>query len=137
MRKPALAGQFDVAADINVTPMIDVMLVLLIIFMVVTPATVMASLPSARTAAPERDRRLTLVVQRNGAFALDLGRTVEHVSDPALGARLAELYAARPGDHVLYLKADRGAGYDRVLTALDAARAAGVRRVGAITERAR
>ena len=133
MRKPALAGQFDVAADINVTPMIDVMLVLLIIFMVVTPATVMASLP----AAPERDRRLTLVVQRNGAFALDLGRTVEHVSDPALGARLAELYAARPGDHVLYLKADRGAGYDRVLTALDAARAAGVRRVGAITERAR
>jgi biopolymer transport protein ExbD len=127
---------FDVTSEINVTPMIDVMLVLLIIFMVVTPAVVMARLPQARTAAPERDKRVTLVIQRDGAFTLDLGRTLEKVPAPRLEGRLAELYAARPEDHVLYVKADRDASYDRVLTALDAARQAGVRRIGAITEQA-
>jgi biopolymer transport protein ExbD len=137
MRSTGPAVRFDVASEINVTPMIDVMLVLLIIFMVVTPAVVMAKLPRARTAAPERDRRITLVIQRDGAFTLDLGRTLEKVPARRLEPRLAELYAARPDDHVLYLKADREASYDRVLAAMDAARHAGVRRIGAITEQAR
>jgi biopolymer transport protein ExbD len=47
---------------------------------------------------------------------------------------LKKAYATRPDDHVLYLKADNEAGYDRILTAIDAARNAGVRRIGAITE---
>ena len=66
-----------------------------------------------------------------------LGRTLERVPADRLEGRLAALYAARPADHVLYLKADRDADYARVLTALDAARRAGVRRIGAITEQAR
>jgi biopolymer transport protein TolR len=123
-----------VTAEINVTPMIDVMLVLLIIFMVITPGLVRASLPTARTATYERDRHPTLVVDHRGAYALDVGRRFEAVPDARLRARLAEVYAGRPGDHVLYLKADQGASYARVLTALDAARAAGVLRIGAITE---
>ena len=123
-----------VTAEINVTPMIDVMLVLLIIFMVVTPGIVQASLPAARTAAYEPERHPTLVIDRRGAYSLDLGRRFEEVPDARLRARLAEVYAARPDDHVLYLKADRNARYARVLTALDAARQAGVLRIGAVTE---
>jgi biopolymer transport protein ExbD len=121
-------------AEINVTPMIDVMLVLLIIFMVITPGLVHATLPAAHTATYERDRHPTLIVDSRGAYALDVGRRFEAVSDARLQARLAEVYAGRPDDHVLYLKADRDAAYARVLTALDAARQAGVLRIGAITE---
>ena len=123
-----------VTAEINVTPMIDVMLVLLIIFMVITPGIVQASLPAARTATYERERHPTLVIDRHGAYAIDLGKRFEAVPDGRLQARLAAVYAGRPDDHVLYLKADQNASYARVLTALDAARQAGVRRIGAVTE---
>jgi biopolymer transport protein ExbD len=56
------------------------------------------------------------------------------VADAQLEARLREEYARRPDDHILYLKADNDVQYSRVLTAIDAARNAGVRRIGAITE---
>ena len=68
---PTIAGvNSDVTADINVTPMIDVMLVLLIIFMVVTPALAgyTAVLPKARTAAPEKEDRVTLGIDRAGKY---------------------------------------------------------------------
>jgi biopolymer transport protein ExbD len=51
-----------------------------------------------------------------------------------LASYLASVYAGRPGDHLLYLRADGDVGYDRILDAVDAARAAGVRRIGAITQ---
>ena len=124
-----------VTAEINVTPMIDVMLVLLIIFMVVTPGIVVASLPTARTSEYQRDRHPTLVIDRHGGYSLDLGQRFESIPDARLQARLAAVYAGRPDDHMLYLKADQGASYARVLTALDAARAAGVRRIGAVTDK--
>ena len=123
-----------VTAEINVTLMIDVMLVLLIIFMVITPGIVQASLPSARHATYQRDRHPTLIVEASGAFTLDVDRRFERVADARLQPRLLAIYATRPDDHILYLKADRGASYARVLQALDAARAAGVSRIGAITE---
>jgi biopolymer transport protein TolR len=123
-----------VTAEINVTPMIDVMLVLLIIFMVITPGIVQASLPAARTATYERERHPTLIIDARGRYSIDLGRRFEAVPDARLQARLAAVYAGRPDDHVLYLKADRNASYARVLTALDAARQAGVLRIGAVTE---
>jgi len=122
-----------VTAEINVTPMIDVMLVLLIIFMVITPGIVRASLPSARHATYQRDRHPTLIVQASGVYTLEVDRHFERVSDARLPSRLVAAYARRPDDHVLYLKADRDASYARVLQALDAARAAGVSRIGAIT----
>jgi biopolymer transport protein ExbD len=133
MRGALPQGQFDITAEINVTPMIDVMLVLLIIFMVVTPA--MLLLPSANTALAERDAHPTLVIDAGGGYSLDLGSRLEAIAPSALALRLASVYAARPNDHVLYLKADRRVPYPRVLDALDAARTAGVRRIGAITER--
>jgi biopolymer transport protein ExbD len=133
---PSVAGfESDVNADINVTPMIDVMLVLLIIFMVVTPALAgyTAILPRAKTAAPEKEKRVTLGIDRAGKYYIEGKQTVQ-VPDAQLTEKLKAAYASRPDDHVLYMKADNDAGYDRILTAIDAARNAGVRRIGAITE---
>jgi biopolymer transport protein ExbD len=133
---PTVAGfESDVTADINVTPMIDVMLVLLIIFMVVTPALAgyTAVLPKAKTSAPEKDKRVTLGIDRQGFYYIE-GKQSVKVAPAQLAAELQKAYTTRPDDHVLYLKADNQAGYDKVLTAIDAARTAGVRRIGAITE---
>ena len=133
---PSVAGfESDVNAEINVTPMIDVMLVLLIIFMVVTPALAgyTAILPRAKTAAPEKEKRVTLGIDRAGNYYIEGKQTVK-VPEAQLADELKKAYATRPDDHVLYMKADNDAGYDRILTAIDAARVAGVRRIGAITE---
>jgi biopolymer transport protein ExbD len=134
LRKPGQAVAFEVTAEINVTPMIDVMLVLLIIFMVVTPAVTGAALPKARTAVHEPGKHPTLVIDAGGRMKLDVNHRTERVDAAALRARLASVYAARPNDHVLYLKADRNLDYSRVLAAIADARAAGVARVAAITE---
>ena len=134
IRKPSQVLQFNVAAEINVTPMIDVMLVLLIIFMVVTPTFVQPALPRARSSRYERDKHPTLFIDVHGGYAIDWAGRTERVPPGRLRGRLAQLYAARPLDHVIYLKADRNVGYGRVLTALDVARAVGIRRVTAITE---
>ena len=133
---PSVAGfESDVNAEINVTPMIDVMLVLLIIFMVVTPALAgyTAILPRAKTAAPEKEKRVTLGIDKAGNYYIEGKQTVK-VAEAQLADELKKAYATRPDDHVLYMKADNDAGYDRILTAIDAARVAGVRRIGAITE---
>ena len=129
---PTIAGiDSDVTADINVTPMIDVMLVLLIIFMVITPAlSFQAKLPKAKQSAPEKEDRVTLGIDVDGKYYVD----DKPVTDAQLETRLREEYARRPDDHILYMKADNGIEYSRVLTAIDAARNAGVRRIGAITE---
>jgi biopolymer transport protein ExbD len=130
---PKVAG-FDqeVTSEINVVPMVDIMLVLLIIFMVVTPALAFeAKLPRALQSAPEKDNRVTLGIDNRGQYWVD-DRGPIRLQD--LTQRLTDAYALRPQDHVLYMKADESITYDRVLSAIDAARAAGVRRIGAITE---
>ena len=125
----------DPSSEMNVTPMIDVMLVLLIIFMVVTPAlTAVVQLPRAATAIPEKEDRVTLAIDARGGYLLENHGTRSAVPPGELLARLQAAYAARPSDHVLYLKADERVPYDRVLTAVDAARGAGVSRIATITE---
>ncbi len=135
---PKVAGvETEVNADINVTPMIDVMLVLLIIFMVVTPALAYeAKLPKAKMSAPEKEERVTLGVDKNGQYWIEDVPNPGPVPLAQLQQRLQETYAARgnPDDHTLYLKADNNVEYSTVLSAIDAARQAGVRRIGTITE---
>ncbi|HEX2095435.1 MAG TPA: biopolymer transporter ExbD [Longimicrobiaceae bacterium] len=135
---PTVAGvDSDVNSEINVTPMIDVMLVLLIIFMVVTPALAgyVAVLPKARTAAPEKEDRVTLGIDTEGRYFIEDMPNPGPIPPGQLAERLRQAYSTRsPDDHVLYMKADNGVGYDKVLTAIDAAREAGVARIGAITE---
>ncbi|HSJ08819.1 MAG TPA: biopolymer transporter ExbD [Longimicrobiales bacterium] len=131
---PSVAGvgRGGVTSDINVTPMVDVMLVLLIIFMVITPvlATYEAELPEAQHVVPEPDDDvITLGIDAQGVYHVN----GDPVSPTQLTGTLRGIYAERPGDHLLFLRADREVGYDVVLSAVDAARAAGVRTIGAIT----
>jgi len=138
-----------VAANINVTPMIDVMLVLLIIFMIVTPAITagfQASIPRAKNpdSREETEGEVRLGIDRDGKFYLDITdpRTGKYtgprfISDEDLPGQLTSLYATRTVDKILYLKADEGIEYGRVQTGLEIARKAGVRVIGAIAEQER
>jgi biopolymer transport protein TolR len=131
---PKIAGveNSNVTSDINVTPMIDVMLVLLIIFMVITPvlANYEATLPEASHLVPEpNDDVITLGIDANGEFYIN----GDAVAANQLGAQLRSIYEGRPGDHLLFLRADQNVGYNVVLNGIDAARSAGVRTIGAIS----
>jgi biopolymer transport protein ExbD len=137
-----------VAANINVTPMIDVMLVLLIIFMIVTPAITagfQATLPRAKNpdAREEGEGEIRLGIDRDGKFYIDItgasGKYTgpRYISDADLPEQLTRLYANRTVDKILYLRADEGIEFSRVQIALEIARKAGVRVVGAIAEQER
>ena len=137
-----------VAANINVTPMIDVMLVLLIIFMIVTPAITagfQATLPRAKNpdSREETEGEIRLGIDRDGKFYLDItGSSGKYtgprfISDEDLPNQLMNLYAVRTIDKILYLKADKDVEYGRVQVALEIARKAGVRVVAAIAEQER
>jgi len=125
---------------INVTPMIDVMLVLLLIFMIQQVIIPALALPTARNPLDKpKPNAVTLRIDRRGAFELSTdseyggkGRRVAHAD---LGAELQRLYAVRTGDHVLYLMADSALAFSVIDDALAIARGAGVRVVGAVTER--
>jgi biopolymer transport protein TolR len=129
------AGVGAVKADINVTPMIDVMLVLLIIFMIVTPliaAGFKATLPKGKNLdpRPEGDNEVVLGIDQAGRYFLN-GRALPNGT---LEDQLRGIYAARTEDKILYFKADNQLKYARVQEAVETARRAGVRVMAAITE---
>ena len=137
-----------VAADINVTPMIDVMLVLLIIFMIVTPAITagfQATMPRAANprSAEEQDGEIRLGIDKEGKFFIDLmgpgGQYTgpRFISDADLPGRLSAIYTGRMVDKFMYLKADENIDFARVQELIEIARKAGVRVVGTITEQKR
>jgi biopolymer transport protein ExbD len=135
----AASAKAAVKADINVTPLIDVMLVLLIIFMIVTPlitAGFQATLPRSENPEnrPEGDDEIRLGIDRDGKYYLDVGAGPRGISDADLPGRLTALYESRTKDKILFLKADQNIDFGRVQQALELARHAGVRVVGAISE---
>ena len=128
-------------AQINVTPMIDVILVLLIIFMIVAPvinARVVLPQSVHADSRPEEPGEITLYIERDGEYSLSTtgGGTSTSITVPAdgLGDRLRGLYAHRARDRVLYLKADAELRFGRVQQAVAIARRSGVRVVAAVTE---
>ena len=129
------AGQSAVKADINVTPMIDVMLVLLIIFMIVTPliaAGFKATLPKGANldARPEGDNEVILGIDEYGKYFLN-GRPI---ADATLQDQLRSIFNARTEDKILYFKADNKLKYAKIQEAVEIARQSGVRVMAAITE---
>jgi biopolymer transport protein TolR len=128
-------GDDELRSEINVTPLVDVMLVLLVIFMVVTPLLrlqVPVELPIAKqsdAAAPKPDQ-VTLSAASDGSIRLD-GTVVEVTG---LEAALRAHYANR-ADKTIFLEADRGLQYAAVVDLLDHCRAAGIERIGVITKR--
>ena len=129
------AGGTAVKSDINVTPMIDVMLVLLIIFMIVTPliaAGFKATLPKGKNLdpRPEGDNEVVLGIDEFGRYFLN-GRPLP---EGTLGDQLKGIFAARTEDKILYFKADNKLKYSKIQEAVETARHSGVRVMAAITE---
>jgi biopolymer transport protein ExbD len=130
-------GRGEVNSEINVTPMADVMLVLLIIFMVVTPMLQKGqSVDLARTRNPvdmkeaDRDDAVLVAITRDGKFWLNQDR----VGIDDLAARVNDLLATRL-EKTVFVKSDFRAKYGDVVQVVDAIRNAGVDRVGLLTER--
>jgi biopolymer transport protein TolR len=127
-------GDEPVLADINVTPLVDVMLVLLIIFMIAAPMLhqgIAVDLPQARAERlpmPVSDP-LIVTVKRDGLVYLrDLP-----VHPSQLGTRLLPMLKVR-GDDAVFLKGDREVPYGKVIEVLDTLRQAGVVNVGMVTD---
>ena len=124
-----------VLADINVTPLVDVMLVLLIIFMIAAPMLhqgVEVALPRAEaTNLPMRvEDPLVVSVDRDGNVYLQESR----VATEDLVDRVSDQIKAR-GDESVFLKGDREVPYGKVIEVLDILHRGGIVRVGMITER--
>jgi biopolymer transport protein TolR len=124
-----------VQSEPNVTPMIDVMLVLLIIFMVVTPALLAgfnATPPQGVNLKdhPEVETDQVLGIDADGVYYLNK-RPVRKDDLPEM---LKTIYDARTEDKILYVKAHKDIEYSQVLDALDVASKNGVRVVGMISE---
>ena len=128
-------GGGGVKAEPNVTPMIDVMLVLLIIFMLVVPA-ISAGFQAIPPQGvnlkphPEEERDQVLGIDANGQYFLNKAP----IPNPELGQRLKTIYENRTEDKLLYVKAHKDLEYSKVLDALDIASHNGVAVSGMITD---
>jgi biopolymer transport protein TolR len=120
-------------AEINVTPFVDVMLVLLIIFMVTAPLLVTGvpiNLPQSRAKALDQDQRPTVLsIDRNGAVFIDDAA----VSDADLPQRLAELHDRLAPTAQLFLRADTTLNYGRVMEVMGEINRAGLSHVALVT----
>ena len=128
-------GGSSVKAEPNVTPMIDVMLVLLIIFMLVVPA-ISAGFQAVPPQGvnlkphPEEERDQVLGIDATGQYFLNKAP----IPNPELGQRLKAIYDNRTEDKLLYVKAHKELEYSKVLDALDIASRNGVAVSGMITD---
>ena len=125
-----------IKSDINVTPLVDVVLVLLIIFMVLTPSVLKhltATVPKKPDeAVPSVSTQSTILVRYTAARELTVNG--EPVAPEALAAKLAE--RLRPTrKKVVFFRAEDGAPYGEVVRLMDMARGAGAERLAVVTEK--
>ena len=125
-----------VTSDINVTPMVDVMLVLLIIFMVITPMLQKGvSVDLAKTDNPvqmpdaDKEDSLLVAVMRDGSIFFGADKVTPEVLTDKVKDRLANR-----ADKRVYIKADARAKYGAVVEVVDNVRSAGVDELGLLTE---
>ena len=126
-----------VSSDINVTPMVDVMLVLLIIFMVITPMLnnkVNVDLPKADAAVVMEDANkedaVVVAVTRDGRTFLGADQVTIDDLGPKISAKLENKTAKE-----VFFRGDSRANYGKVMDAVDGIRSAGVTQLGLLTER--
>ena len=117
--------------DINVTPMIDVLLVLLVIFMMIVPSARKAVDVQVPDPTPQQisantpSNQIVLEVKPNSEFSINK----ELVTRDRLAARLKEIYDGRP-EKIIFVKGDPAVKYQDVIFAMDVSRGAGVKVVG-------
>jgi biopolymer transport protein TolR len=119
-------------AEINVVPLVDVVLVLLIIFMITAPLMLRGidiDLPKSSVNTIKPEDRVVVTVARDRAVYLDK----ERVARVMLDGRLRKLAREKP-DVTLYLRADRDVPYGAVVEVMDAVKRAGIDRLGMVTQ---
>ncbi len=128
-------GKGGAKADINMTPMIDVLLVLIIIFMVITPLTpkgleaLVPQPPKADQPQTQADQRtVVIVINRDKSMSINQEATDEQ----RLGPRLEEIFKTR-AERVIFVKGDPELEYQYVAKAIDIAHGAGIDKVGLMT----
>ncbi|NMO15858.1 biopolymer transporter ExbD [Pyxidicoccus fallax] len=133
--KPASAPN----SEINVTPLVDVVLVLLIIFMVVTPLMekdILVRVPDTEveqepTPPDPNDQQLVVQLDKDGGYSIN----TEKIQPADYVNRLKRMLAAKkPDEKIVFFMADDAANYGRLIVALDGAKSAGAKVLGMATE---
>ena len=130
-------GSGKAICDMNVTPFIDVLLVLLIIFMVIAPVTpkglnalVPQPAPPGAQASAADTRTVVIQVNKNGSLMINQ----EPIEPLRLGARLEDIFKTRQ-ERVVFVEGDPDLEYQSVAKVIDIAHGAGIDKVGLMTER--
>ncbi|MDX2153027.1 MAG: biopolymer transporter ExbD [Bryobacteraceae bacterium] len=131
----AVGGNKGAMADINMTPLIDVLLVLLIIFMVVTPlkpkgleALVPQPPPPNQQPTQADNRTVVITINKDKSMLIN----TEATDEKGLGPRLEEIFKTR-AERVVFIKGDKDLEFQHVAKAIDIAKGAGIDKIGLMT----
>ncbi len=133
----ASGGKGGMSCDINMTPMIDVLLVLIIIFMVITPLTpkglearVPQPPPPNQPPPPENDRTVVVIIEKDKSMKINQ----ESIIFENLGKRLEDIFKTR-AERVCFVKGDPDLEYQDVAKVIDVAKGVGIDQVGLMTKK--